>query len=263
MTGNSEFQPVDAHGWRGGLNNLLRLEFGKWWGSNLWWIQTLIWVVVINGILAPIVWSEDAPGEMEGVMLYAVFSGLFTSIAVVVIMQDAIVGERESGTAAWVLSKPASRTAFVLAKWVASLFGVLITMLVLPGIVAYLQLSLSAGSWLNPLDFLLGLGVLWVFLLYFLSLTLMLGTLFQHRGPVIGIPLALALGQQLLFGMLPILSYILPWTLAVPAGEFEASVAGALISGQQPHSILPLVISIISIVIFLVVSLWRFQREEL
>ena len=91
MTGNSEFQPVDAHGWRGGLNNLLRLEFGKWWGSSLWWIQTLIWVVVINGILAPIVWSEDMPGEVEGVMLYAVFSGLFTSIAVVVIMQDAIV----------------------------------------------------------------------------------------------------------------------------------------------------------------------------
>ena len=66
MTGNSEFQPVDAHGWRGGLTNLLRLEFGKWWGSSLWWVQTLIWVVVINGILAPIVWSEDMPGEVEG-----------------------------------------------------------------------------------------------------------------------------------------------------------------------------------------------------
>ena len=256
MTANSDFQPVDAHGWRGGLNNLLRLEFGKWWGSSMWWIQTLIWVVVINGILVPILWSADSPGEVEGVMLYAVFSGLFTSIAVVIIMQDAIVGERESGTAAWVLSKPASRTAFVLAKWVASVFGVLITMLVLPGIVAYFQISLSSGSWLNPLDFLLGVGVLWVELLYFLSLTLMLGTLFQHRGPVIGIPLALAFGQQLLFGFLPMLSYILPWTLAVPAGDFEASIAGAVISNQQPQSYLPLVIRLLSIVIFLAVSLW-------
>jgi len=263
MSGNSVFQMVDAHGWRGGLNNLFRLEFGKWWKANLWWIQALIWVVVINGILAPIIWSPEGAEIAEGTQLYAVFSGLFTSIAVVIIMQDAIVGEVEAGTAAWVLSKPASRSSFILAKWVANLFGVLVTMLVLPGIVAYLQISLAGGEWLDPFNFALGIGALWVYLAYYLTLTLMLGTFFHHRGPVIGIPLALAFGQQMLFGLLPSLSNVLPWVIAVPAGEFQQSIASAYINAQQPFSTLPLVVTLVSIFIFLGLSLWRFEKEEL
>ena len=42
-------------------------------------------------------------------------------IAVVAKTQGAIIGEKQLGTAAWVLSKPASRRAFVLAKLRAQL----------------------------------------------------------------------------------------------------------------------------------------------
>jgi hypothetical protein len=99
-------------------------------------------------------------------------------------------------------------------------------------------------------------------MLYYLTLTLMLGTLFSHRAPVIGIPLAVAFGQQMLFGLLPFLISILPWTMAVPAGDVETSIASAFMLGLTPESMSPLYYSVISIIIFLIVSLWRFRREE-
>jgi ABC-2 type transport system permease protein len=262
MSGNSILIPVLERGWRGGFNNMLRGEFGKWWRSNLWWIQSLIWIGVINGILVGILWGEGTGTIEEGATLYCVFTGLFPNIAIIIIMQDVVVGEKEMGTGAWILSKPVSRQAFILSKWIANSVGVLVTMLLIPGIVAYLMFYLRFGSWINSLDFLTAWGILLVDLLYYLTLTLMLGTFFRHRGPVIGIPLALAFGQQMIFGLLPALSYVLPWVLAIPAGFFDTSIAASFILGSKPVSMLPFYITLGSIIIFLPLSLWRFEKED-
>jgi ABC-2 type transport system permease protein len=262
MSGNSAFIPVQERGWRGGLNNMLRGEFGKWWGSNLWWIQCLIWVGVINGILAGFLWGGETATIEEGVTLYCIFSGIFPTIAIIIIMQEVVVGEKDMGTAAWILSKPVSRQAFILSKWIANVVGVLVTMLVLPGIITYLMFYLRFNTWVNPLDFVTGWGILLVYLLYFLTLTLMLGTFFSHRGPVVGISLALAFGQQMVFGMLPALSLVLPLVLAVPAGMFDDSTAASFMLDQEPFSMLPFYITTISIFVFLALSLWRFEKEE-
>ena len=261
MAGNSVFELVQVRGWRGGLNNLLRGELGSWWKSSSWWVQTLIWVGVINGILAGMLWGAEGVGPQEAATLYSVFSGLFPTIAVIIILQDAVVGEKESGTAEWVLSKPVSRTAFILAKLIANTIGVVVTMVVFPGIVAYLQIRL-AGADLTLFNFSLGMGVLALNLVFYLTLTLMLGTLFHHRGPVIGIPLALAFGQQMLLGLAPFLVQVLPWILVVPFGDYELPVAAALMQGRQPPTLIPLYSVSILIVVFVVVSLWRFEKEE-
>ncbi len=261
MAANSVFDLTQARGWRGGLRNLLRGELGNWWKSNTWWVQSLIWVGVINAILAGMLWGGEGIDWLEAAALYTVFSGMFPTIAVVIILQDAVVGEKESGTAAWVLSKPVSRSAFILAKLIANSSGVLVTMVLLPGIVAYLQISLAGGQ-LSPVNFLLGMGVLALNLIFYLTLTLMLGTLFDHRAAVIGIPLALAFGQQLLLGMIPFLVQVLPWILIIPFGEYELPIAAALIQGQPPPTLTPLYAISISIVIFIAVSLWRFEKEE-
>ncbi len=261
MAANNVFDLVQARGWRGGLRNLLRGELGNWWKSNTWWVQSLIWVGVINAILAGMLWGGEGIDWREAAALYTVFSGMFPTIAVVIILQDAVVGEKESGTAAWVLSKPVSRSAFILAKLIANTSGVLVTMVLLPGIVAFLQISLAGGQ-LSLVNFLMGMGVLALNLLYYLTLTLMLGTLFDHRAAVIGIPLALAFGQQLILGLIPFLIEVLPWILIIPFGEYELPIAAALIQGQPPPTLTPLYAISISIVVFIAVSLWRFEREE-
>lgn len=262
MAGNIAFVMVEERGWRGGLRNLLRVENGKWWRSRMWWTQTLMWTLIINGILAGLLWSGEGIGQIEAVSLYSLFSGLFPAVAVVIIMQDALVGEKESGTAAWIMSKPVSRTAFVIAKLVANSVGVLFTMLLIPGIVAFIQLSLATGSWLDPLSFLGGIGVMYVHQLYYLTLTLMLGAFFNHRGPVIGIPLALTFGQQMIFGMLPFLVKVLPWTLIAPIGDMNTTIASALMLGEPLPDLSPLYFSLVSIVVFAALSFWRFEREE-
>ena len=262
MAGNSAFVMVEERGWRGGLRNLLRVENGKWWRSRLWWMQALIWTLVIDGILAGILWGGDELGAIDAVSLYGIFSGLFPAIAVVIIMQDALVGEKESGTAAWVMSKPVSRAAFVLAKWIANSIGVLVAMLLIPGIIAYIQISLRLESWLDPVRFLGGIGVMYVHQLYYLSLTLMLGAFFAHRGPVIGIPLALTFGQQMIFGLLPFLVQVLPWTLIAPIGDMGDSIASAVILGRPLPSLTPFYFSLFSIVVFTALAFWRFEKEE-
>ena len=63
---------------------------------------------------------------------------MFPAIAVIIIMKDTLVGEKQSGTAAWVLSKPVSRPAFILSKLAANSIGVLATIVILPGVVAFI-----------------------------------------------------------------------------------------------------------------------------
>ena len=272
MSGNSAFKLINQQGWRAGLGNMLRAEFYRWWKTRTWWVQSLIWIGVVDLILLMVISASTAADEQsmpvaDLVMLYGIFGGMFVSIGVVITMQGAIVGEKISGTAAWVLSKPISRSAFILAKLLANAFGVAITAILVPGIIAYLIITMGTGVSLLILDFLGGVGILCLFAFYWLAFTLMLGAFFNSRGPVIGIPLALILGQQFILGLLTSISTTLvnlfPFLLVMPPQEASAgSVVGYVILGTQPPSWMPVYSSLIAIVLFVVIGIWRFRREE-
>jgi ABC-2 type transport system permease protein len=263
MAGNSSFEMVSNTGRLGGLRNLLRADFGKWFRTNQWWVQSLVWTAVICGITSGIMFSGTADSTVAtGIMMYIIFSALFPAIAVVIILQDAIVGERETGTAAWVLSKPVSRTSFVLSKLIPNLVGVLVTMILIPSAVAYILFWIKGGQPLDPGRFILVVLLLWLYSSYYLSLTLMLGTLFSHRAPVIGIPLALAFGQQMLFGIAPVLMKFLPWTIAMPAGDSENSIISAIMLNAQLPNLTPLYVTIACTLIFIAVAVWKFEQEQ-
>ncbi len=162
-------------------------------------------------------------------MIYAVFAGMFPAVAVVIIMQGVLVGEKRDGTAAWVMSKPVSRPAFILSKVLANSLGILVTMVILPGFVAYALFFIRTQAPLDPLRFIASLGVFFLNHLFYLSLTLMLGSLFANRGPVIGIALATLFLQQYLVGLLPVLRYLIPWTLVVPAKQRDQRHCAGLV----------------------------------
>ncbi len=263
MSGNSDFVMVNERGWRRGFNNLLDNEFARWWRTRMWWVQTLIWVGMIGFMLGALLFSTPDFKIEDGVMIYAVFAGMFPAVAVVIIMQGVLVGEKKDGTAAWVLSKPAARPAFILSKMVANSLGVLVTMVVLPGIVAYVLFFIRIKAGMDPLLFMAGLGVFFLNHLFYLTLTLMLGSFFNGRGPVIGISLAFLFMQQYLIGLLPVLRYVLPWTLVVPLNNQSEVVVPALLSGQPIYSYIPIMAVLVECVLFVLISLWRFKREEL
>src|SRR5689334_25115878 len=124
MATQTRLQSVQASGTLMGFSNLLRKDFGQWWQTRTWIVHIIIWTLLINGIVFAAVNVPSQSDDMQsanaapppdpittGTMLFSIMAGLMTGIGIVIVMQDAIIEEKKSGTAAWVLSKPVSRTA--------------------------------------------------------------------------------------------------------------------------------------------------------
>ena len=56
-------QMVEADGWLGGFGNLLRKELGQWWGTKMWWVQLVIWLAIVNGISAIVMFEAAQLGR--------------------------------------------------------------------------------------------------------------------------------------------------------------------------------------------------------
>jgi ABC-2 type transport system permease protein len=262
-TGNSVFQLRTGAGWLRGLENLLEAELGRWFRTKKWWVQMLVWAGLVNGILVLMVAGEEGADSGELAMAFTVLLSVFATIGVCILMQGSIVGEKQSGTAAWILSKPVSRSAFVLAKLVANTAGIAVTIVLAQGLIAYLIILAATGTALPPLGFLGCLGVELVHMLFYITLTLMLGAAFRRRGPVIAIPLVFLFAQQLVLSAFPALARVLPWTLTVPLDESEfLSVAMALMTGSEPLSYLPLATTLAGSAVFMAIALLVFSRLE-
>ena len=52
MTNEGNLRSIDERGWRRGFANLLRRESDKWWRTRRWQVQSLLWLLIVNGILA-------------------------------------------------------------------------------------------------------------------------------------------------------------------------------------------------------------------
>jgi len=265
MSGNSAFELVSERGWRRGLSNLLNKEFAGWWKTRMWWIQCLIWVGLIGFIVGTALFGSpnSRPRLGDMVELYAIIACILPAAGVIIIMQDTLVGDKRDGTAAWIMSKPAARQAFILSKLVAYSLGVLATMVVLPGIVFYAMISIGVEATPDPWPFIASLGIIFLGFLPYLTLTLMLGSFFKSRAPVIGIPMAILFLQQYMIGLLPVLGYALPWSLFVTTANPNISaIVPALLMGQPIYSYLPLVIMAVETILFSLIAVWRFNREE-
>jgi ABC-2 type transport system permease protein len=213
-------QPRKERGWRRGLANLLHAELRAWTGTRTWWLQLLVWLMLLNGLLVvPLVLLRDefaAQGQapLEAAYdMYFTFAALAPAVGAIIMAHGAIITERQLGTAAWVLSKPVSRSAFVLAKFTAAAAGLLVTAAVVPGMVAYAVLSLEAGGALPAAAFASGAALAALAVLFYLALTILLGTLLRARGAVLALPLVLLFGADLAVGAWPRLAEVGPWLL--------------------------------------------------
>jgi ABC-2 type transport system permease protein len=274
MSADTVFDLVDERGWRRGLSNLMTGQFSGWFKSSKWWKHGLIWLAVINLILFfTTVGSKQAakdaaaagepPPVIDTLMLYGVFGGMFVAIGVMIIMQSVIVGEKRSGTAAWVLSKPVTRTSFVVSRLLGSTLGILLTAVLLPGVIAYVTVGVFTPlGWLPPLNFLAGLAVLAVSMFFWLTLTLMSGTFFESVGGVIAVPLTAYFALWFIPGVITPLMYVSPVILSVGPGDEYPAVAESLMKGEAPFSWIPLIAAILLSAVFIGVAIWRFNRQE-
>jgi ABC-2 type transport system permease protein len=254
--------PTRERGWKMGLGNMLAKELAAWYRTRRWWIQCLLWLVILNvgGIDLNIRGDQTVDQAGSGFLTMA---GFGLSIAAISMAQDSILGEKHSGTAAWVLSKPLRRPAFVLAKLFAIGLGILVTGIMLPGAVAYFQLTHFGLQGLTPVGFAGAMGLVALHTLFYLTLALMLATLFNGRGPVLGISLGILLsGLMILFfaNTAELLLAILPWRLVMPLGG--GPLAGYLALGAPLPTSTPIIATAVWCVLFTGVAIWRIRREE-
>ncbi len=155
-----------------------------------------MWLAVINGIMALILWVGPATEPELQVSLRlcsrqacrsSSCAAQATAIGVAVLGQGAIIGEKQSGTAAWVLSKPLSRSAFITAKLIALSLGVVTTAIALQCAVACSQTAAAAHLFPALLPFIAGPGVVALHTFFYLALTVMIGGFVSSRGAAIGI----------------------------------------------------------------------------
>ena len=263
MASNSELQAVGESGWLSGLPNMLRKENGKWWNTRRWLIQSVVWLLLLNGLHMMVLYlsGQDSSIPMDALGSITIFFALMggmTPFGVMILTQGAIIEEKKSGTAEWVLSSPLSREAFVFSKLVVNMIWIFGVLVLLQG-VAYEFVLMAFGMDIIAVGSLMpGLLIHGFHLLFWLSLTLMLGTFFKGRGAVIGIPVLLLGFQDLIADLgsiyLPGLELLLPKRIE--------EIATQVVLGETISSVVPLFAIGLQIVIFTALAFWRFNREE-
>ena len=254
-----------TRGWRMGLGNMLGKEVAAWWRTRRWWIQCLAGLLLLNGTLALNLQGHVRPDNAAQTFL--MMAALCVPVAAIMAAQDSILGEKHSGTAAWVLSKPLRRPAFLLAKLVAHALGLLVAWVVVPGALAYFQLSGAKGLPLDAAGYAKAMGLYYLNLLFYLTLALVLATLFDGRGLVLGISLIVAWSGPMQFIVQPIQKYapwlelVLPWRLLMDIGRHPA-LAPFLAMGQRLPAVTPIIATALWSVLFVGVAIWRFRRDE-
>jgi ABC-2 type transport system permease protein len=258
--------PTRDGGWLGGFGNLLAKELGDWFGTRRWIVQSILWLVIINGLMAFIMFVVPAMDPSQqlsseevlamGVSLYFNFAILFGAIGMIILAQDEIIQERQTGTAAWILSKPVSRNAFVLTKLLSNLVGGLIFIAGITGAAAYVEVYLATQQTLPVLPFLLGIGIILLTLVFYLTMVIMLGTIFEQRGAVLGVAVGVLLGGLIASQFTPLISYFLP--VKMP------DIAQAVVQGQPLPviAVSQLITAGAWSILFTIVALLRFRREE-
>jgi ABC-2 type transport system permease protein len=269
MAAHIELQRVGLTGWRTGLATLLRKENRAWWASRRWLVRSVVWAVFINGLLAGVLFGFPLLMATKGVaaldpipmgldMLYKM-GGVAMAVGAVILVQDAIIGERQVGVTEWLLSKPVSRSAYVLSKLLAHGLGALVILVGVQGALAYAQLWLAMGEPFPLAPYLVGMAGLAAHTFLYVALTLMLGVLTTNRPLLLGLSMGILLTGWI---AVPIgaavspLMMLTPWTLV---HILPAFVQGA----PLPMSIwLPIGVTAALAVICAVVTLVRFHRVE-
>lgn len=246
MSNKEAFEPVIETGWRMGFSTLFKKELKTWFGTAAWWQQAGLWSLVLVLFGSVTIQEPDA-----GVFIFYFMAMIFPGIAIIIISQERILEEKRSGSAAWVLSKPVSRTAFIIAKLIPSALGFCLSMIFIPGILFYVVAS-SLGAALQLGTFLLTLIPLMLWQLFLSWLTMCLATFFDKEGPVMAVPFPfLFIGPSL--AQHPTYGPYGPWGLLMNSIN--------MINGEA-YPIYPIVITLVILLVLAIAAVLRFRRHE-
>lgn len=248
-----------------GFRNLLGKENGEWTTGLSLVAHAAIWLIIVALVSATVAFvraetlPDQSPKDLNdaGALMFFVLGSVASVIAVVAKTQGAIIGEKQLGTAAWVLSKPASRQAFVLAKLVVHFRWLFTVTLLLPAVVFYVLMTAISTVPPPPLAFLGGFGILSLGLLFYLSLSLLLGTVFESRGALAGCVFGFMVAGFLVANYATWLAAGFPWLF------FQYGYDLVKLGSIPLFGLVSIPVTALWSVLFIFLALRRFRHAEL
>jgi ABC-type transport system involved in multi-copper enzyme maturation permease subunit len=243
-----------------GFRPFLRKEVFEWWQRR----AALVTFLVVSGLgivgtLATRI-DELAGGVPTAAELdptanvlnaqfdqWILFAGIFASIGM-------LITERVTGTLAWTLSKPISRSSVLVAKW----FGALI-MLIAFAVILPLAVSVAVATWsyggVPDLATVARFGLVLIALpAFFVALNLAVATRIDSQAAVAAIAFAVVGAPYLIGSFVPGVAELWPTSIAAMAAPFAIG---------EPAN-LPTVASwAISLVVIGLAGLLIFNREDM
>jgi len=288
MSENTPLTSSTNYGWTAGFTNMLRKELGRWWNWKSLATQLVVWMLLINGMVGLVVFVvphvtdeglrqqiaheltqhgivngpvtfdfTSADISMMGMSMFFQISAIVMFIGAIILTHDSILKERETGTAAWLLSKPLSRKALVISKILANNISVMLIILAAQGVITYAICSVVLGRPVAVLPFLAGLGLLGLDVIFYIVMATALGTFFMSRGVALAVPIVFGLVGGELISLWPVLARYIPWEF----GHF----AQGLVTGAPLSSVdfMPVAATALWILLFIGATVWRFEKLEL
>lgn len=219
-----------------GLGNLVRKDLAEWTRSKRPWIVLAITTSVFllaaaNTRIEAWVLASFPEASAEGVkvlsfspldnLLEAVGSQFSVFVAIFATM-SLLIAERESGTLAWTVSKPVSRTSVLVSKWLTASFVLWMTAVAVPvattaGLVAILYGPIDPAMVVSLIVLLASVPMI------FVAIALTASTLASSQAAVGAIGLGLFLLPSIAGGLLAELPPFFPtsifsWALSVSLG---------------------------------------------
>lgn len=257
--------PAPGPAWSAGLANQARREASMWWATSRWWRQAVVWSVVLGGLLAAVLWvfptvlegveGSVAPDATEAAGQFTELAAVISAVGVVIMSQGLLLDDQRSGLVEWLLSKPLSRSALVLAKLAGHAGGLLFAVVAVPWVAVYALLSVGAGSAWPPGRFLGTVALIGLFVVFHVALVLALSALARSRGVVLAVPLALLVGSDVIVGLAPWAADGMPWLLG--------RIAAALLATGTLVAVWPVVATAVGTVALTALAVGLFGRQEL
>lgn len=252
----SELQPI-VGGWLRGFRPIYHKELAYWFKTRRWVTQLIIWMSLTA---FPAIGLTSGSTNDRGVAFVTLFLWLgstLMSIGTIILAQGTIVEEKLTQTLLWICSKPLSPTGFILAKFAAHAVFIGVIVLGIPAIFTYIAAIVVGLPLRSLLNYLAGVWMVYVVLLFILALTLMLGVIFNRVGAVTAIALFVFFGGAILNSH-PQLRQIEPYTVWALPGDVTA-----IVNGQFPDEAWIAMISAVTLtVLCLLISVWWMKRYE-
>ena len=265
MATNESLTRRTGSDWRRGFAPIAVREIRRWLFTRRGVFHLALWSGLLGGALAlalfviPNAMPEDEMMTLSdrleaGRQFFFGLGAIATAIGAIVMLQDGLIEDKSTRTVELVLSKPLSRSAYVLGRLVPNLAAFVMTMIAVPAVIGAVLFAIVDPSF-GAFPFTRAVAVLALHLVFYANLSILLGTLVQTRGPYLGIGLGILLGGTLV----PVAGIVrfTPWKLS----DLAILEAGGV--PLPPDAPIMIASTVVWSAVFLAAALLRMQRAEL